>query len=302
MSSEDIENKKSKEQLSLIEIQEQIFQKQIKKIYKEIHKKERLYRNLKQDYKKCIENIELLNDAETLKNNFFKLKKGLEHVVATDFFSDPPLDRLIKLDPKLSPQENINHLFNLVKRAKRGIQHIEPRIKKVEQEIENLKQELESFIQEGAENIDLQSITQPILRPKKKGAKRLAYRIFSSLDALPLWVGRSAKDNDEVLKFHARGNEWWLHAKEIPGSHVIIKDSSDSITLENLLDAATLAAHFSKSKDSNIEVSYTRVKWVKKLKGMSPGKVAISHAKVLLIKYDHKRLERLLESEIKPVY
>lgn len=283
-----------------VSTREELFQVYCGRLKKQITKKEKLLKNIQKDYEKCLLNIQLNKDAEALKNNFHLLKRGLSQVLVMDYCEDPPLERLIGLNPLLSPQENINHLFNLVRRAKRGLLLIEPRIQTIEEELRELTTHWENIIKKGPDNPELENVDSPSRRPRKKGEKRLPYRVFKCKDGVDIWVGRSAKDNDELLKYFTRGNEWWLHAKEIPGSHVIIKSSVDALGLENLLDGAILAAHFSKSRGENLEVSYTRVKYVKKIKGMPAGKVSISHAKTLSIKYDPNRIKKMLDDEIKP--
>ncbi len=284
------------------DMQEELFCKQLERLNKIINKKERLLTNLNIDLSKCVKNLSLLDDAELLKSNFHLLKKGTASALVFDYYQDPPASRLVELDPKLSPEQNLNQMFNLVKRAKRGLAQIKPRIKEVEDEILGLKNELTSLNEAGPQSINIDDSEEIVrITGKKKRLKRLPYRAFSAEDGTLIWAGRSAKDNDELLKYFTRGNEWWLHAKGTRGSHVIIKSSADSLTLDILLDAATLAAHFSKLKDENLDVSYTRVKYVKKVKGMAPGAVTISQEKTLAVKIDPKRLKRVIATEIKPV-
>lgn len=276
----------------------ELFEQKIKKLKNAIKKKDRLLENLKNDFQTCLEHGKLSHNAELLKVHFHLLKKGLSHVEVMDYYSDPPRTISIAIDPLLSPDENINNLFKLIKRSKRGLLHIEPRIIKTEKELSLLQEELEEFINKGVLGI---SETELAATPKskKKKEKRLPYRVFAAADGNLFWTGRSAKDNDELLKFYTKGNEWWFHAKESSGSHVVLKNSSDAPHLELLIDGATLAAHFSKKKESSMEISYTRVKYVKKIKGMPAGMVSISNAKTLFIKNEEERLKRLLNNEIK---
>ncbi len=284
-----------------LKTREEFFKVMLAGLKSRLLKKERLLKNLIQDQQKCIENIALLSEAETLKNNFHLLKKGLGTVEVFDYYQDPPLKRLIKLDPKLSPEQNLKHMFNLVKRAKRGLTHLQPRINEANEEILQLKNQVVALNEAGPEAINLEDVdVKTISSGKKKRLKRLPYRAFSSADGTPIWAGRSAKDNDELIKYFTRGNEWWLHAKGTRGSHVVIKSSADSLTLDILLDAAILAAHFSKLSGETMDVSYTRVKYVKKIKGMAVGAVSIQREKSLVIKIDPDRLARILNSELKP--
>lgn len=280
---------------------QELFEAIEKQLRAQIKKKEKLLNNLRQDYQQFLHNSNKESEAELLKINFPIIKKGMSSVVVMDYFQDPPVTRVIDIDAKLSPQENLGQFFNRIKRSKRGLVQLAPRILDVEQALAALKTEFADFLSKGPDHLDVESPSLPKIHPKQSRHPRLPYRVFVSRENIPIWVGRSAKDNDQLLKFFARGNEWWLHAKETPGSHVIIKNSIDAIPLVSLLDAAHLAAHFCKIKEPNIEIIYTRVKYVRKLKGMPAGKVSVMQQKSLFIKKDPEILKQLLHSEIKHV-
>src|SRR5699024_5912059 len=93
---------------------------------------------------------------------------------------------------------------------------------------------------------------------------------FKSSDGTDIRVGKNNKQNDELTLKKARNNHYWLHAKDIPGSHVIVESSEPS--KETLEEAAILAAYYSKFQHSaNVPVDFVPVKYVKKPNGAKPG-------------------------------
>jgi predicted ribosome quality control (RQC) complex YloA/Tae2 family protein len=123
------------------------------------------------------------------------------------------------------------------------------------------------------------------------------YRTFTSESGARILVGRSARDNDELLR-SARGNDLWLHARAVQGSHVIVPDPGAAPDPRTLRDAALLAAHFSGARSSEgVEVAWTRRKHVRKLKGAAPGAVTFSQDRTVRVRRDDAVLRALLASE-----
>ena len=105
---------------------------------------------------------------------------------------------------------------------------------------------------------------------------------FTAPDGTKVFVGRNNTQN-EALTFSAEGNEIWLHAKNVPGSHVIIKSASP--TDETLLFAASLAAAFSKGKNNlNVEVDIVPRKFLRKPAGAKPGFVTYTHQRTVFVR------------------
>jgi predicted ribosome quality control (RQC) complex YloA/Tae2 family protein len=115
-------------------------------------------------------------------------------------------------------------------------------------------------------------------------------------------VGRSAAENDELLRRFVRGNDWWFHARDFPGAYVFVKaPPGKSLPLETMLDAGNLAVHFSKGKSSGGgDVYYTRVKYLRRVKGGKRGLVIPTQEKNLSIRLDPARLERLKGGDALP--
>jgi len=116
---------------------------------------------------------------------------------------------------------------------------------------------------------------------------------------VPIWVGRGAEENDVLTVRLARGNDLWMHARGRAGAHVVVRlDRGRAPDQETFLDAAHLAAHFSDARgEGQVEVASTRAKHVRKPRGAAPGAVTYSQEKVVLLRLEPARLERLLAEE-----
>ncbi|WP_242341491.1 NFACT RNA binding domain-containing protein, partial [Anaeromyxobacter sp. SG66] len=125
------------------------------------------------------------------------------------------------------------------------------------------------------------------------------YRAFRSASGAAILVGRGAAENDRLTLRVARGNDLWLHARGIPGAHVVVRlEKGRGPDQDTLLDAANLAVHFSDARgEPQADVAYTRAKFVRKQKGAAPGAVTYSQEKVLLLRSEPQRVERLLAEE-----
>jgi predicted ribosome quality control (RQC) complex YloA/Tae2 family protein len=112
-------------------------------------------------------------------------------------------------------------------------------------------------------------------------------------------VGKGAAENDQLTVRVAKGNDVWLHARGQKGAHVVVRlEKGKAPDGETLLDAAHLAAHFSDARgEPQVDVAYTRAKYVKKPKGAAAGAVTYSQEKVLGLRVEGARVERLLSEE-----
>lgn len=139
----------------------------------------------------------------------------------------------------------------------------------------------------------------PAPRPRKRAAPaHRPYRVFHSADGHPLWVGRAGEDNAALTFQVARPHHLWMHVRGVPGAHVVVPlDRGEDPPQEVLLDAAHLALHFSRvAGEPRGEVAWTRARLVKRVKGGAPGQVTYTGEKVLALRMEPARLERLLRS------
>ena len=133
--------------------------------------------------------------------------------------------------------------------------------------------------------------------------RRGPFRRFVSSDGLPIFVGRNARENDELTFGTAKSEDLWLHARGTPGSHVVVRlEKGAEIPPETLRDAATLALLYSDLKKSGKgDVIYTRRKWVKKTKGQAAGAVTVTQEKSLYVSLDRRRLADLKARTSEPL-
>jgi predicted ribosome quality control (RQC) complex YloA/Tae2 family protein len=128
---------------------------------------------------------------------------------------------------------------------------------------------------------------------------RVPFRRFMAHADLPVLVGKTAADNDELTLKIASPHDVWLHARDVPGAHVVVKlRKGATCPNEALIDAAHLAAHFSESRgESVVDVEYVERRHVRKPKGSPPGLVLTQRSKNVALRVDRTRLARLLATE-----
>lgn len=129
--------------------------------------------------------------------------------------------------------------------------------------------------------------------------ERKPYHTFRSPKGQSILVGRSAKDNDELVTRIARPHDLWLHAKNMRGAHVVVpREKNHACPADLLVDAATLAAYFSDARnETTCEVTYVERRYVRKPKKSAPGEVTTQREKVILVRIEKDRLSRLLRSK-----
>jgi len=179
---------------------------------------------------------------------------------------------------------------------------LHPRIEEGRKELEILQRELTAIEQETWQPPDTPDL---IVRGRalsrtgggkgRQEPRQGPFRRFISSDGLAIYVGRNARENDELTFGLAKSDDLWLHARGTPGSHVVVRlDKGADPPLETIRDAATLALLYSDLKKSGKgDIIYTRRKWVKKAKGQAPGAVIVTQERSLHVSLEKKRLEAL---------
>ncbi|NOS78310.1 MAG: fibronectin-binding domain-containing protein [Nitrospira sp.] len=240
--------------------------------------------------------------GELLKANLGTIKKGLESIVVVDYFDEALPQLTIPLDPTKSAQGNMDDYFRKQRKHATAERELLPRIAQGEAEIDALRRELQSIEQDTWQPAPPRSSADaPARRPdrskpnERPDDRRGPFRRFTSSDGLPIFVGRNARENDELTFALAKSDDLWLHARGTPGSHVVVRlEKGSDPPPDTIRDAATLALLYSDLKKSGKgEVIYTRRKWVKKTKGQAPGAVTVTQEKSLHVSLDKKRLDAL---------
>jgi len=224
-------------------------------------------------------------------------------------WDDNPQPIRIELEPRKSPAELAQALFSKAKHLERGLDVAPARLESVEAELSELAGVRATLHRDSAHELAsrLESLNVSTTAPKEAARKRrregarLPYREFLTTDGSTALVGRSAADNDRLTLRVARPHDLWLHARGVTGAHVVVPLSKGkSCSSETLVDAATLAAHFSDLRgESVVDVLYTPRRFVHKRRGSAVGSVTLDSEKVIAVRVEAARLERLLENEKK---
>ena len=212
--------------------------------------------------------------------------KSPERLTLYDFYRDKPL--VIKLKPELSPQKNAENLYRKAKNEKLEEQHLMDQVAAREAElirIEQQKADLESIhaLKELRRYVKQHNLlTEGILASSGAVAplfKEIVHETFRIL------IGRNAKNNDLLTQRYAYKDDLWLHARDVTGSHVIIKYQAGKTFPKSVIErAAELAAWYSKRRtDSLCPVIVTPKKYVRKPKGLAEGQVLVEKEDVVLV-------------------
>ena len=261
--------------------------------------------NLLLDREKLGKDLELKAYGDILTANYPRLKRGMREVEALDFRQDPPTPILIPLDEALDPSGNVQRYFRKYKKAKRGLEFTSHRISQTEQEVAYLESVL--FQTEEAEDAEeLEAIRSEmegekiiIVSKRKKSSKEkkemsLPVRRFRASEGLEVFCGKHNLGNDYLLRHLARDNDLWFHVQGMPGSHVLLKLGRGEPKYESILEAASLAAYYSRGRGSTrLPVDYTEVKNLRRPKGAKPGMVIYFHQRTVMVKPDKELVEKV---------
>lgn len=185
----------------------------------------------------------------------------------------------IPLDNTLTPQENAQKYFDKYGKLKRTYEALSELTVQVKEEIEHLESIL-AALDIAMQEEDLVQIREELIESgyirRKGGSKKVKITSkpfhYVSSDGFHIYVGKNNFQNDELTFKFANGGDWWFHAKQIPGSHVILKTEGAEVPDRAFEEAARLAAYYSKGREQDkVEIDYVQKKHVKKPAGAKPG-------------------------------
>lgn len=244
--------------------------------------------------------------AELLKGRVRELRRGLTSVRVTDWFDPDLREVVIPLDPKLDGLENMERLFQRQRKALRGAEMATARLEQTERQLAELESLAEELAAEPLEALRAALRAAGLLRERAQGGggaaragareARRPYRVFHSAQGEVIWLGRGGADNHATTFQHARGQDIWIHTRDVPGAHVIIPLPRRGHTPhpETVLDAAALAVHHSSQRDEQaVPVYHTERKHVRPVPGGPPGKVMVADSRALVAVEVAARVERL---------
>jgi len=226
-----------------------------------------------------------------------QITRGSTRVRLADFAGGV---REIELDPALGAAQNADRLYRAARKRERAVAGIPALLEEAARRTQRLETILADFPPSGMCEDELWSLAggRPGTTPGREAA-RLPYRRYRSSGGLEIRVGRGARSNDELTARHSAPDDIWLHARQVPGAHVVLRwgRKSENPPRRDLLEAATAAAVFSEARHSGtVAVDWTRRKYVRKPRKASPGQVVIERAGTLFVEPDAEWLARLRDS------
>ena len=221
----------------------------------------------------------------------YAIEAGQTELKAQYDVTQPEL--VIKLNPELSPLDNAQQYFSKYNKAKRALEDVPALIKDTKIEIAYLQQ-LEVDLRNAANWAEIDDVMQVLEKRgylyNHKKVKRLGGGgnagplKITTPDGYVLWVGRNSRQNEQVTFKKANAQDVWLHARDVPGAHVVIRNDGRRITDDLIEQAAAVAAYYSsKRDDANVLVDYTRCKYVKSIKGAGAGMVTYRNEQTVTV-------------------
>lgn len=209
----------------------------------------------------------------------YNLEEGAKELVCENFYDNNKEIR-VPLDPTLTTRENSQKYFDRYGKLKRTAEALETLLAETNAQIEHLES-IQNSLDIALSAEDLIQIKQELTEygfikknrsGKKEKIKSKPFHYLSS-DGYDMYVGKNNYQNDELTFKFATGNDWWFHAKGMPGSHVIVRNDKDETMPDRVFEeAGKLAGYYSKGRESDkIEIDYLQKKNVKKPAGSAPG-------------------------------
>ena len=205
------------------------------------------------------------------------MEEGAKTLGAFNYYTNEMIQ--IPLDPMLSPQENAKKYFDKYNKQKRTYEALSSLIQETSDDIRYLES-VRTALDIARSEEDLAEIKEELIAAgymkrkftkKKQRIKNKPLHYISS-DGYDMYVGKNNFQNEELTFHFANGNDWWFHAKQAPGSHVIVKTKGEELPDSTFEEAGRLAAYYSSMRNADkIEIDYVEKKHVKKPSGGKPG-------------------------------
>ena len=232
--------------------------------------------------------------GDLLSANIYRMEKGMNEIEVDNYLTGEK--EVIKLDVRLTPSQNAQKYYGEYRKLDTAEKMLTQLIEKEKQELVYLDSVFDAAAR-AQTDAELQEIRLELSqsgylkkgknRTNEKTVKPLQPLKFKSKDGFEIWAGRNNLQNDKLTLKTAKGDDLWLHTKDIPGSHVIVFANGKEIPDSTILEAARIAASNSKAKGgTKIPVDYTKVRYVKKPNGAKPGMVIFSNNKTVLVDGD----------------
>lgn len=232
--------------------------------------------------------------GELLTANIHLVTPGAKSVTVTNYYDGNPIS--IPLDEKLSASKNAQRFFKKYSKAKTAINEKQIQLEENDVNIAYLESVLQSLSDVNTEE-DIEAVRDELVEtgfvrfrktPGRKKKIKPTPIHYTLSDGTDVYVGRNNNENDYLTLKLASKTDVWMHTKDIPGSHLIIKMNDgrnvDDLSAELIYEAASIAAFHSKAGSSaNVPVDYVPVRYVKKPNGAKPGMVIFTHNQTVYV-------------------
>lgn len=237
--------------------------------------------------------------GELLTTYLYQINRGMTEVTLNNYYDhEKPVK--ISLSNQLSPSANAQKYFKRYQKLKNAVSFVTRQIDLTKKEIdylETIQAQIELAEPKDLQDIELELEKGGYLETKNKAKKKPRQakskpETFIASDGTEISVGKNNYQNDRLTLKTAKKDYYWLHVKNVPGSHVIVNSNSPSD--ETLTEAAIIAAYYSKSRASaNVAVDFVQVKKIRKPNGAKPGFVIYEGQKTLYVTPDKELIEKL---------
>lgn len=270
-------------------------------IINEKEKNEKKIKKLKITLKAAEKADEFKRFGELLTANIYAAKKGMKEIEVVNYYDEMGGILVIPLDPRKSPSDNAQKYFSKYQKAKNAVAIVIDQIEKAREEVayfDRLLQQVQAAAPKDIQGIREELVEGGYIRDRqKKNAKKFQNTKpqldhFLASNGTEIIVGKNNKQNDYLTNKLAARDEIWFHTKDIPGSHVVIRDKEPDD--DTIREAAILAAYFSKARNSSsVPVDYTKVRFVKKPSGAKPGFVIYDNQQTVYVTPDEETVLKL---------
>jgi len=254
----------------------------------------------------CQNRDELRRAGDLLSANLWQLERGMASATVSDFYADGSPEVTIRLDPLLTPTQNVQHYYREYRKADTAEKMLRGLIDAGERELAYLESEFDLMSRARSE-AELSAIRAELAeagylrlhggkrRPKPQKLPPLEYR---SSDGYRILSGRSNVQNEQLTLRESEKHDIWFHTQKIPGSHVILITNGEEPPARTYTEAAMIAAANSQAgRGARVAVDYTAIRNVKKMPGGKPGMVVYEPYFTAFVEADPKAAEALLVSK-----
>ena len=229
----------------------------------------------------------------------YNVPEGAKQMEALNYYTNETVT--IPLDPTSTPQENAQRFFAKYNKQKRTFEALTQLIRETKDEISYLES-IQTSLDIAMTEDDLAAIKEELSETGYVRRKTVRKKIklkneplhYISSDGFHMYVGKNNYQNEELTFKVATGNDWWFHAKQAPGSHVIVKTNGEELPDRTFEEAGKLAAYYSSMRGSEkVEIDYIEKKHIKKPKGAKPGFVVYYTNYSLVIDSDIRGIQKI---------